>query len=224
MTDEKVNSHDFWLRTCCLDTYYRSSGHARVDTPWNAFTSDDRALVCTLWADRIASVFDPAGGRVRRFVRLGGKSRQWKGVAKSHGGDAKKNLERAIALSRPVFGYEAEPQPAALQAGERKVKYFCLNKVSQLHVWIGLRLEDLKERLDIDGAFERLGIENDTDSNRLASGKHHGQKPGGRSGYAVDGSYEATRWCNVRPGGFCPDRCRGGWPRHAISVCNASSM
>ena len=44
-----------------------------------------------------------------------------------------------------------------------------MNKVSQLHGWIGLRLEDLKERLDIDGAFETLGIENDIDSNTPAT-------------------------------------------------------
>lgn len=169
MTDEKVNSHDFWLQTCGLDTYHRSSGHARLDTPWNAFTSDDRALVCTLWADRIVSVFDPATERVRRFVRLGGKSRQWKGVAKRHGDDAKKNLERAVALKKAVFGYEAEPQPAALQAGERKVKHFCLNRVSQLQGWIGLRLEDEMERLDIGRAFEKLGLENDFDPNTPAT-------------------------------------------------------
>lgn len=169
MIDKKANSHDFWLQTCGLDTYYRSAGHARVDTPWNAFTSDDRALVCTLWADRIATVIDPVDGCVRRFVRLGGKSRQWKGVAKMHGDDAKNNLERAIKLSKPVFGYEAEPQPAALQAGERKVKHFYLNRLSQLHGWIGLRLDDLMERLNIDNAFEKLGIEKDIDVNTPAT-------------------------------------------------------
>lgn len=168
MIDKKVNSHDFWLSTCGLNTYYRSSGHARLDTPWNAFSADDRALVCTLWADLIVSVFDPVGERVRRFVRLGGKSRQWKGVAKNHGSDAKKNLERAIAQSKPIFGFEAKPQPAALLAGERKVKHFYLNRVNQLHRWIGLSLEELKERLDIDGAFEKVGIKNDIDPNTPA--------------------------------------------------------
>ncbi|WP_155636124.1 hypothetical protein [Burkholderia stagnalis] len=169
MADEKVNTHDFWWRTCGLDTHRRGSGAARTDTPWNTFTSDDRALVCTLWADCIASVTDPADGSVRRFIRLGGKSREWKGIAVTHGEDARRNLERAIAERKPIFGYEAEPQPAALKAGERKVKHFYLNRVSQLKGWIGLRLHDLKERLNIDGAFERLGIMNDTDPNMPAS-------------------------------------------------------
>ena len=98
-------------------------------------------------------------------MRLGGKSQRWKGVAKRHGNDAKNNLARAITERKPVFGYEAEPQPAALQAGERKIKHFYLNKVSQLHGWVGMRHDDLMEHLDIDAAFEELGLKNDFDFN-----------------------------------------------------------
>jgi hypothetical protein len=93
--DVTANSHEFWLKTCGRDTYWRSSGHARVDTPWNAFTHDDQALVCTLWVDFIVDVFDPQENRLRRFVRLGGRSREWKGVAISHGEAARDNLDRA---------------------------------------------------------------------------------------------------------------------------------
>jgi hypothetical protein len=159
--DEKLKSHDFWLTACGFDTYQRTSNHARLDTPWNAFTIDERALVCALWSDLIASVRDPETGRTRRFVRLGGKLHRWNGLAKKHGEEARVNLERAVAGRIPVFGYEVEPDPGRLDAGERKVKHFYLNRVTQLQGWIGLRLDALKERLDIDGAFDRQGIERD---------------------------------------------------------------
>ncbi|MFL9956351.1 hypothetical protein PQR21_34685 [Paraburkholderia nemoris] len=140
-----------------------------MDTPWNAFAHDDQALVCTLWVDCIADVFDPQENHIRRFVRLGGKSREWKGVAINHGGDARNNLERAIRLRKPVFGYEAEPQPGPLERGERKVKHFYLNRVHQLRGWIGTRLLDLEERLHIEDAFLRAGIHNDSDHNFRAT-------------------------------------------------------
>ncbi len=111
MSDETAKSHDFWLKTCGHDTYQRGSGYARTDTPWNAFTHDDQALVCTLWVDAIVEIFDEQENRPRRFVRLGGQAREWKGVAISHGKAAGKNLERANRERIPVFGYEAEPQP-----------------------------------------------------------------------------------------------------------------
>ncbi|CAE6807298.1 hypothetical protein [Paraburkholderia domus] len=167
--DVTANSHEFWLKTCGHDTYWRSSGHARVDTPWNAFTHDDQALVCTLWVDFIVDVFDPQENRLRRFVRLGGRSREWKGVAISHGEAARDNLDRAIALRKPVFGYEAEPQRAALEQGERKVKHFYLNRAHQLQAWIGLRKMDLDERLHIEEAFQRKNIETDLDPNTPAT-------------------------------------------------------
>ncbi|CAN7461059.1 hypothetical protein [Paraburkholderia hospita] len=159
--DEKLKSHDFWLVACGFDTYQRNSNFARLDTPWNAFTIDESALVCALWSDLIASVRDPETGRTRRFVRLGGKLRRWKGVAKKHGEEARVNLERAVAERIPVFGYEVEPHPGLLEAGQRKVKHFYLNRITQLRGWVGLRLDELKERLDIDGEFDRRGIERD---------------------------------------------------------------
>lgn len=157
--DEKLKSHDFWLIACGFDTYQRNSNFARLDTPWNAFTIDEGALVCALWRDQIVSVRDPETGRARRFVRLGGKLRRWKGVAKKHGEEARVNLARAVDKRIPVFGYEVEPHPGQLEAGQRKVKHFYLNRVTQLQAWVGLRLEDLKERLDIDGEFDRQGVE-----------------------------------------------------------------
>ncbi|MBR8211135.1 hypothetical protein KDW61_20960 [Burkholderia cenocepacia] len=159
MPEETTNSHDFWLKTCGLDTYVRSSGHARVDTPWNAFTHDDQALVCTLWVDCIAEIFDEQEDRWRRFVRLGGKSLEWKGVAIRHGKAAQENLDRANRERLPVFGYEAEPQRGALERGERKVKHFYLNRAHQLQGLFGTKLWDLEQRMDIVGAFRRQGIE-----------------------------------------------------------------
>ncbi|WP_146604304.1 hypothetical protein [Cupriavidus phytorum] len=149
-----------------MDTYARSPNHARLDTPWNAFTADDQALVCTLWADQIAKIVDPADGRERRFVLLGGKSRQWKGLAQKHGEEARENLDHAVATRKPIFGYEAEPVASALKQGERKVKHFWLDRVSQLRGWIGMSLDELKERLDIDNQFQRQGIRISFDSNR----------------------------------------------------------
>lgn len=164
MSERILQSHPFWLETCGLDTYQRSANHARLDTPWNAFTKDDRALVCTLWIDTIVDIYDAVENRNRRFVKLGGKSRTWRGVAIRHGEDAHENLERAVADRKPVFGYEAEPQPAALLRDERKIKHFYMDRVHQLKGWIGLRLDDLDDRLHIEDAFRRNGIVNDIDS------------------------------------------------------------
>ncbi|RKF30572.1 hypothetical protein BCY88_12995 [Paraburkholderia fungorum] len=118
-------------------------------------------LVCALWSDQIVSVRDPETGQARRFVRLGGKLRRWKGVAQKHGEEARENLDRAVEQRIPVLGYEVEPHPGLLETGQRKVKHFYLNRVTQLRGWVGLRLDDLKERLDIDGEFDRRGIERD---------------------------------------------------------------
>jgi hypothetical protein len=40
--------HAFWMNTCGIDTYRRSTHHARHDTPWNGF-SPEGVLVCTLY-------------------------------------------------------------------------------------------------------------------------------------------------------------------------------
>jgi hypothetical protein len=162
-SERTAKPHEFWLATCGYDTYRRGPNYARLDTPWNAFTRDESALVCTLWVDGIVDVYDPQSQRVRRFVRLGGKSRDWKGVAVQHGREARENLDKAVALQRPVFGYEAEPNAAALARGDRVVQHFYLDRAHQLKGWIGLRLEDLNERLNIDAEFRRRGIVDDID-------------------------------------------------------------
>ena len=133
MSSERIEKspHRFWFNTCQIDTYHRSSQHARHDTPWNAF-SPDQVLVCTLWEDQIAKVFDPQEGRTRRFVRIGGKLRAWKGPAVAHGEEADKNLRRAAELRLRVVGYEAEPEPKALARGDRKVGYFYLDRAHEL--------------------------------------------------------------------------------------------
>lgn len=169
MPERLVRPHDFWLQTCGLDTYHRSANHARLDTPWNAFTADRRALVCTLWIDQIVDVTDASEGRVRRFVKIGGRSRQWHGVAKQHGKEARANLERAIELKVPVFGFEAEPDRGALERGERAVKHFYLDRARQLKAWIGLSLYELDQRLHIEDAFRQRGLINGGDANMPAT-------------------------------------------------------
>ncbi|WP_374366038.1 hypothetical protein [Piscinibacter sp.] len=79
MAERTVGPHDFRLQTCGLDTHRRGPNYARLDTPWNAFTADGSKLVCTLWVDLIVDVHDPELGRARRFVKMGGRSRRWKG-------------------------------------------------------------------------------------------------------------------------------------------------
>ena len=108
---------------------------------------------------------DPKEGRVRRFVKMGGRSKRWHGVAVKHGREAQANLERAVALKLPVFGYEAEPDPSALERGERSVKHFYLDRPHQLKGWIGLSLHNLDERLHIEDAFRMRGFSNPRDTN-----------------------------------------------------------
>lgn len=169
MSDRIAGPHKFWLETCGVDTHRRSADHARLDTPWNAFTPGKSALVCTLWTDHIVEIPDPTIGRARRFVKLGGKSRVWKGVAISHGNEARSNLEYAVTHQVPVFGYEAEPNPVALERGVRAVKHFHLDRAHQLKAWIGLSKVDLEERLKIEDAFRAKGLRDDIDSNAPAT-------------------------------------------------------
>jgi hypothetical protein len=161
--ERTAKPHEFWLATCGYDTYRRGPNYARLDTPWNTFTRDESALVCTLWVDGIVDVYDLQEQRVRRFVRLGGRSRDWKGVAVQHGREARENLDKAVEFRRPIFGYEAEPNAAALARGDRVVQHFYLDRPHQLKGWIGLRLEDLTERLRIDEEFRKRGIVDDID-------------------------------------------------------------
>lgn len=165
MQERIARPHEFWLETCDLDTHRRSSNHARLDTPWNAFSDGDLALVCTLWIDLIVDVNDPKEGRVRRFVKMGGRSKRWHGVGVKHGKEAQANLERAVKLNVPVIGYEAEPDPYALKRGERSVKHFYIDRPHQLKGWIGLSFHDLDERLQIEDAFRIRGFFNPSDTN-----------------------------------------------------------
>lgn len=155
MAERIASPHDFWLQTCELDTHRRSPDHARLDTPWNAFTADGGRLVCTLWVDLIVQVEDAKQGRVRRFVKMGGRSQRWRGVGQMHGEEARANLDQAIAEKLPVFGYEAEPNAAALKKGVRSVKHFYLDRVHQLRAWIGLSFDALDRELHVEDAFRR---------------------------------------------------------------------
>jgi len=169
MAERTVGPHEFWLQTCGLDTHRRGPNYARLDTPWNAFTADGSKLVCTLWVDLIVDVYDPELGRMRRFVKMGGRSRRWKGVGMQHGKQARANLERSIAERLPIFGYEAEPNLAALAKGERSVKYFYLDRAHQLQGRIGLSLYELEQRLPVEDAFRKRGITAEEDPNLPAS-------------------------------------------------------
>lgn len=169
MADRTVGPHEFWLQTCGLDTHHRGPNYARLDTPWNAFTTDGSRLVCTLWVDLIVDVHDPELGRVRRFVKMGGRSRRWKGVGKQHGQQARANLDKAIAEKLPIFGFEAEPNVAALERGERAVKHFYLDRAHQLQGRIGLSLYKLENRLHVEGAFRQRGLADQDDPNLPSS-------------------------------------------------------
>ncbi len=155
MAERIASPHDFWLQTCELDTHRRSPDHARLDTPWNAFTADGGSLVCTLWVDLIVQIEDAKQGRVRRFVKMGGRSQRWRGVGQMHGEEARANLDRAITAKLPVFGYEADPNAAALRKGVRSVKHFYLDRVHQLRAWIGLSYDALDRELHVEDAFRR---------------------------------------------------------------------
>lgn len=165
MAQRTVGPHEFWLQTCGLDTHRRGPNYARLDTPWNAFTTDGSKLVCTLWVDLIVDVHDPELGRARRFVKIGGRSRRWKGVGMQHGQQARANLDKAIAEKLPIFGFEAEPNVAALERGERSVKHFYLDRAHQLQGRIGLSLYDLEQRLRIEDAFRARGLTDAEDPN-----------------------------------------------------------
>lgn len=163
MSERVAKPHEFWLETCGIDTHWRSPNHARLDTPWNAFTKTKDALVCTLWMDQIVAVFDPEVGHDRRFIKLGGRSREWKGGAVARGEEALRNLEKAVASRLPVFGFEAEPLHGPRDKGGRTIKHFYLDRAYQLQGWIGIRRADLEDRLKIDEAFERHGIRSNPD-------------------------------------------------------------
>lgn len=140
----ETSPHIFWKLTCDVDTYRKSPQHARHDTPWNAF-SPEEVLVCTLWRDQILDIEDDAeGGRLRRFVRLGGKMREWKGPAVAHGREADENLRRAAADKLRVVGYEADPE-----SGDEIDVFFRSG-----HQWIGVEVKScISDKLERD--YER---------------------------------------------------------------------
>lgn len=169
MAERTVGPHEFWLQTCGLDTHRRGTNYARLDTPWNAFTADGGKLVCTIWVDEIVQVHDSESGLTRRFVKMGGRSRRWKGVGMQHGQHARANLDKAVAEKLPIFGFEAEPNKAALERGERSVKHFYLDRTHQLQGRIGLSLYELEKRLHIEDAFRKRGVADEEDPNLPAS-------------------------------------------------------
>lgn len=155
MTTERIekSTHHFWLNMCGVDTYRRSPQHARHDTPWNAF-SKGNVLVCTLWLDHIVDVFDPEEDRNRRFVKIGGKMKAWKGPAVAHGEEADRNLRRAAAEQLRVVGYEAEPDHAALEKGDRKVAHFYMDRAHELKRVFEFSSGQMLERLGVEEAFK----------------------------------------------------------------------
>src|SRR5262249_8736682 len=72
--------------------------------------------------------------------------------------EARANLDEAIRTQTAIYGYEAEPNPAALERGERAIKHFYLDRVHRLRPIIGLTLARPQEQLAVDAAFrERFG-------------------------------------------------------------------
>lgn len=147
--------HDFWMRTCGINTYANGKNLARKYTPWNGFTADDSTLVSTLWEDQIVSVFDPTTSAIRRFIRLGGTRTSWKSLAKYHGKEAQENYARAFEFRRSYLGYEAEVDEASFSKGQRVVKHFYLDRAWKLERHGGGRDVDLIQRLKLDDEFRK---------------------------------------------------------------------
>lgn len=112
MTQERIESspHEFWLLTCGYDTYKRSADHARLDTPWNAFTADKTALVNTIWRDRIVTVIDPALGQERRFVRWGWCHRNGRASRRTMEGLQRKTLAALLPSKSLCSGSRLNPR------------------------------------------------------------------------------------------------------------------
>lgn len=149
------NCHQFWLKTCGFNTLARGEGYAQLDTPWNAFSQDD-VLVCTLWTDEIVECFDALAERTRRFVKIGGKAKSWKGPAVKHGKDADDNLSRASKDRLRVVGYEAKPNFNKRDPDARSVSHFYLDRAHELKRMFDWSDGDMLERLKVERAFELL--------------------------------------------------------------------
>lgn len=167
---EITTPNAFWMRTCRYNTHRRGPAYAQIDTPWNYFTEDRSTLVCTLWEDLIVSVDDPKAGLVRRFVKLGGRTKRWKGVGVAHGKAARANLEEAVRDRKVVFGFEARPKPKLLKdTGERSIMHFYMDRVYQLRPWYGMSKLDLDEALGVERAFKEQGVFEDGDQSMPAT-------------------------------------------------------
>lgn len=145
--------HIFWLETCGINTRRRGNNYARLDTPWNGFTTD-QILVCTLWRDEILDVFDAVEERTRRFVKIGGKMRRWLGPAIKHGSDAEKNLQVAFKEKRRVVGYEAEPNRTA---NDRSIAHFYMDRPHELQRMTEFSDGEILRRLEIYERFAQHG-------------------------------------------------------------------
>lgn len=162
------SARDFWLATCGIDTHARGAGNAQNDTPWVAFTADGRRLVCTVWDDQVAKVFDPIEGRERRFVVLGGRSTHWLKGAKKRGLAANDAITYALREKLPVYGFEivaAGSQPGAVT---RRIDRLHLDRVFLLKPHIGGGALDTRARLNLDKALAIAWKSRDVDA--LSSG------------------------------------------------------
>jgi hypothetical protein len=154
MPTERIirSPHVFWEKTCGIDTWRRSNRHAILDTAWNAFTPD-RLLINTVWSDDILPLIDPANGKERRFVQLGGQFASWQGGAIERGRKANDNILEAFK-SGPrarVLGYEAEPVQRGIR--RKKIKYFYVDRPLELRRVSPLWDADLMERLELEARF-----------------------------------------------------------------------
>lgn len=156
--------HPFWFAACGIDTWARGSQYSRNDTPWTAFTADGKRLVCTVWTDLVADIFDPEIGRVRRFVVLGGMSTLWMTGAKKRGLEAQQNLERARAERLPIYGFEVAATGGEQFAISRSIKHVFLDRAHNLVPVFGRDVDALKKRLGIPEALAARWKSNDRDA------------------------------------------------------------
>lgn len=158
---------EFWLTTCGLDTNRR--GSPRADTPWNALTAGETALVNTIWDDRVVTVHDPATNTARRFVRLGLVLNSWTPQRKTRAKAARELLDRAFAQTIPIYGFEAVADPVKLaRDDERSIQFVHLDRVHRLQPHMGLRGEELIERLKLREEFRQLAKQDDGPASREA--------------------------------------------------------
>lgn len=158
---------EFWLTTCGLNTNRR--GSPRADTPWNALTAGETALVNTIWDDRVVTVHDPATNTARRFVRLGLVLNSWTPQRKTRAKAARELMDRAFAQTIPIYGFEAAADPVKLaRDDERSIQFVHLDRVHRLQPHMGLRGEELIERLKLREVFRQRAQQDDGPASREA--------------------------------------------------------